>query len=321
MKRIKFSLIKLIFSILVTFVILYFLFAQLGISNLALLITSPYIFLLTLILFPLIELINVFRYARAFEIKFNLKLFSLSNFANMVVGIMPMRVGEISYVYGLKKYFEVNYANGVKKLFLVRIADLLVIYILLITSSLFVAVSIAQEIIYFVSILFLAAFLGLGIFSIIAAKYSVSKRLKKYPKISKLVLIIEESVLEAFKIKKRKLALIFILSLVYWLLRLLMGFAVLYALGVQLDFFVISFIGLALLFIDIIPIRTVANFGIFEAGFAYFLVQLGYGYAFALNKTLIFHIAIFIPTIIYGLIGYALLKLDKQKTSKTKTSR
>jgi len=313
MKKFNVHLIKIIFSVIITFIILYFLFIQLGLYNISLLTASPYAFLLTIILFPLIELINVFRYSSAFELKFSFKLFNLSNFANMIIGVMPMRVGEISYIYGLKKYFGMNYKNGIKKLFLVRIADLAVIYLLLISSSLFVVLSIAQEIIYFISILFLILFLGIGIFSLITIKYSISKRLKRYPRLRTIVLVIEETIFQAFKIKKRKLILIFILSLAYWLLRILMGFAVLYMLGVQLDFFIVVFISLALLFIDIIPIKTVANFGLFEAGFAYFLVQLGYSSIIALNKTLLFHIAVFIPAIIYGLIGYVLLKFSKKK--------
>ena len=310
------SIIKMVFSAAVTILLIYLLFGQLGLPNLSLLTAAPHVFLFTLIFFPIIELVNVFRYSRAFEVKFCFKLFNLSNFANMIVGIMPMRVGEISYVYGLKKYFAVNYSKGVKKLFLVKVADLAVIYLLLLTSSFFVAISIAHEFMFYVSLFFIIIFLGLGAFTLAAAKFSISKRLKKYPKIAKLIRLIEESVLQAFKIKKRKLAVIFLLSLIYRLLRLLMGFVVLYMIGVQLDVFVVIFIGLAILFIDLIPIRTLANFGLFEAGFAYFLVQLGFDYAFALNKTLIFHIVIFIPSIVYGSIGYLLIKIGKSKNKK-----
>jgi hypothetical protein len=63
-----------------------------------------------------------------------------------------------------------------------------------------------------------------------------------------------------------------------------------------------------LLLIGLFPIKTFADFGIFEGGWAYFLVLVGFNYQDVLPIIINFHILSLLPAIIYGFIGWLMLK-------------
>jgi uncharacterized membrane protein YbhN (UPF0104 family) len=118
---------------------------------------------------------------------------------------------------------------------------------------------------------------------------------------------------EVSNIKIRTVIILLGLSFVYWLIRNFMGYVIITSLGIPLDFITVIFINSVLILIAMIPIQTFAGFGLFEATFAYFLVQMGYQYEAIMPVLLMFHLIIFIVMIIYGAYGFLSLRFMRTK--------
>jgi uncharacterized protein (TIRG00374 family) len=109
----------------------------------------------------------------------------------------------------------------------------------------------------------------------------------------------------------RRIFILLLFTLIYWLLRIVMGYIILYSLGLKVGFIPIIFINGITILISLIPIQTIAGFGIFEFSWGYLLSQMGYVYDSILPIILVLHIIIFLTTALYGLIGFFILLLKK----------
>ena len=129
----------------------------------------------------------------------------------------------------------------------------------------------------------------------IDSRFKFIKRLDKYLKTTK-------KALKEIRIKSIFVPLV--LTFVYWIVRMYMGYFILSSLGLKINFISIIFINGVTMIVSLIPIQTFAGFGIFEGSWAYLLTQLGYNSVEVLPKILTFHIVIVLITIIYGVLGF-----------------
>ena len=148
----------------------------------------------------------------------------------------------------------------------------------------------------------------LGLLLII--RLGLSKRIKNV-RVSKILDIIEIEIKNNSQIHLMRDSQIFFTSILYWFTRLLMGYFILNMLGINLSFFTISFISLAVFMLGLIPIQFFAGFGITEAGFLFFLLQFGFKYETTLMTVLMYHIYLLIPIVFFGLAGLVWLKPQK----------
>jgi uncharacterized membrane protein YbhN (UPF0104 family) len=297
--------IKLAFSIILTLILLFFLFRNIEFSNIDFSIINLSILLAPLALFFFIKIINTFRYARIYGLKPDKKLFLFMCYSNMMLSIIPFRLGELSYIHGLKKYFKKDYGESTEKLILVRFVDYIVVYLLMLVSSIYVSTQVTQGVVKIISIFFIfSLILSLGIiYALSFNSFNIKNK-----KLSKVASTIKKGSQNILKVSKKEALILFGFTFLYWLIRLLMGFIILLLLGIDLQFFLVVFVSLVLLLVGLLPIQTFMNFGIFEGGWAYFLVNVGLESSFVLPIILLYHFILVLIPIFYGLIGYFILK-------------
>ena len=159
-----------------------------------------------------------------------------------------------------------------------------------------------SAIINFISLFFVSSLLFLFIFIFVFLKLNITRKVKS-EKIKDIFISIENE-MKSFSTKNIYFLLLLLsVSLIYWFLRLFMGYLVLNMLGINLSFFTISFISLSVFILSLIPLYFVAGFGITEVGFLFFLTQLSFEYNSTLIIILIYHIYLLIPVLVYGIVG------------------
>ncbi|MDK2907726.1 MAG: glycosyltransferase 2 family protein [Candidatus Woesearchaeota archaeon] len=307
---------KFAISLFATGIIVYLLFRKIDISTLVKLSREGFVALgFSTFLFFLIKMVNTFRYSKLYNLKAGIKLFSLLSYSNLMLNIFPFRTGEISYIRGFKKYFNIRYSEGLNKLVLLRFIDYLVIYIIFLISSICVYNNVEERILELVSLFFvisLVFFFGF-IYFITSKKVSFNFKSKKINNILKTIRI---GIKDIRKIPMNVGYVIVSLSFLYWILRLISGYVVLRFLGLNIPFSYLTFVSLLLLLIGILPIRSFLGFGIFEGGWAYFLIPLGYQYDLILPLVLQYHLILLIPSIIFGAFGFFILRIISKLSDK-----
>jgi len=267
---------------------------------------TPLSIFIPILLFPIIKIINSFRFSQLYKVKFGLKLISLLSYSNMMLSIIPFRAGEFSYIHGFKKYFDIDYGKGTSKLFLVRFADYITVYFIFLISSFYVASNISNEIVKLISIIFFVSLIIFGLCLFIIKKISSNKINNLF--VGNILNNINHGIDEITKTNNKDVLILLFLSFLYWFARLIMGFLILITLNLHLDFLTYSFFSLILLLIGLIPVKSFGDFGIFEGGWAIFLVNLGFNYEEVLPIIFQYHLILFFIPITYGVIGFLILK-------------
>lgn len=99
------KIIKLILSLLITFLFLYYVFYKVGFSSVYELFVkvSPVSVFIAFILYLLSYIARTFRWSLTLDIKDFKKLFKLTVYNTFFNIILPFRTGEVSFFYILKK--------------------------------------------------------------------------------------------------------------------------------------------------------------------------------------------------------------------------
>lgn len=276
-----------------------------------------WVIIIPFLIYPLIKIINTLRYSTLFKINNFLKVFSILNYCNLILNIIPFRLGEYSYVVQLNSNFHIPKVQGLNILVLIRIADYLVIYLLFIISSLYIGYNAKNELIGTISIFFASSLIIITIF-ILVLYFILKSQLLSRSKISQLDIIevyLKKGISGISEITKEQLVKGFVLTIIYWLLRLIMGYIVLNLLGINLGVFDVIFISLTIQLVGMLPINTFAGFGTFEATGTILLNQYGFNTSDATTAFLKFHILTLIPMIFYGIGCWIILRLKYQSTS------
>lgn len=261
-----------------------------------------------------VKIINTYRYKFFFEIKRFTKPFLVLCFSNFMLNILPFRAGELSYIQMFKKYFDINYEKSVTRLIVMRGFDYIAVVTLFALSVFFVGLSVVKENIkienvYF-NILFIFGVIFIGyicyriFFLLIKKSNPIALRILKYFRIF---------IKNIHDLSKKDLIRLLIMSLIYWFLRILMGYLILLILGINPGFWVIVFISMVLMVVDSLPIRTAGGFGIFEGGWTLLLGYWGYQGGDVFLKILVFHFLILISAVFFGAVARSILSL-KYKT-------
>ena len=295
--------VKFIFSIIFSVIILAILFIKFDLSKLDLSKIKPSLIIIPFIFYFFIKLINTVRYSNVYKIPNKPKLFWILCYSNLMLSLIPFRLGEFSYISNFKREFNKTYKEAAQKLILIRFIDYVAIYILLLISSIYVSTQIKDGLIGIISLFFVISLIIFFGFVYIVG-FTKSNFGIKSKKLNKIILVIKEGFREMLKISKLDFFKLFFLTFMYWGIRLVMGYLILILLGIKISFYSAVFISLLLLLLGLFPIQTYMNFGTFEAGWVYFLINLGYEYSQILPMILIYHITLMIPPIIYGILGF-----------------
>jgi uncharacterized protein (TIRG00374 family) len=157
--------------------------------------------------------------------------------------------------------------------------------------------------------------LGLVIFLIIFL-FNKNKLIKENKYYQKILIFFQETKRELRNASKKSIVVLLSQSFIYWSLRIFLSFLIFNFLGLNLSFFLVAFVSLLLLLIGLFPIKTFADFGVFEGGWAYFLVLIGFEYQEILPVIINLHILLILPIIVYGFGGWLLLKFYSKSKFK-----
>lgn len=295
--------VKYILSILAASLVLYFLFQGISFSEMKKIFYFDWtVIVATLVIFGIIKLLNTLRFSLVYGIPLSVKLYSLLCYANLILSLFPFRLGEVFYITELQKLTSSKYSEVTAKLIRVRLYDYITIYLLLMISGVYVYAQFSSVIKAVSAVFVLSLIFGLvGVFAVVKLRLSEKVKLGK---ISRFISIIETELQNNSKINLRKDSKVLGVSLLYWSTRLLMGYFILQTLGVNISFFTITFISLAVFMLTLVPIQFFAGFGITEAGFLFFLTQLGFEYNSTLTTLLTYHLYLLIPVIGFGFFGF-----------------
>ncbi|MDZ7611993.1 MAG: lysylphosphatidylglycerol synthase transmembrane domain-containing protein [Candidatus Moranbacteria bacterium] len=267
----------------------------------------------SLVMFIGVKALNTARYSFVYNIKKSGLLFWILCFCNFMLTLIPFQLGEYSYVKYFREKFGVNRMKGANKLILIRVFDYAAVYLLFLLSSFFVVAEVKNKIIFYISLATIAGLVAGAVGLFVVNKFKNSKRLRNWRLTGKFIEFFSITKKEFTENSKKTFAALFFYSLIYWLSRLVFGYVIFLMLGLKIGLGLFIFVSLLLLLVNLLPIKTFANFGIFEGGWAYFLVSVGYEYNDVLPTIVNYHILMLLPVFVYGFLGLLYIKKAERK--------
>jgi glycosyltransferase 2 family protein len=298
---------KIIISIVVTFVLMYFLLSFISFSDLKdsiLKLSLPFI-LLALFFYLSAYVFRTLRFLVFLKKDLSFKeLFPVVCIHNLMNYIIPARMGELSYFYLLKRK-KIGFGKSVASLAVVRFFDLFVVALFFFFSLLFMknVPESLNGIIFLVAILMglLLIFLLISplIYKHFSSKFDCSK--------NKLVKRLKEIYDALFVIKsKSTIFVLFLLSFLTWFSLYSMTYIFLLDLGIQFSIWqaiiVISFPLLA----SVLPIYGIGGYGTTEAAWLIPFLAFGIPKEIAIANGFVIHTIHFVFILLFGLVGYIL---------------
>lgn len=240
------------------------------------------------------------------------KMLRLSLASSLASQILPLKLGELSYVYLLKKDYRAPIAQGLSSLMIIRIFDLLAI------SLLFLVISLATGLpeglsVYFYSILAFVAVLLLVVVALLALSRNGPAvlgflfrfgALEKASLIQKLRKGLEGVFADLSQYTGREYLEWTLLAVLEWSVNYAVYHVILLGAGLTPTFFDtvvgVTFAALA----SVLPINSFGNFGTQEAGWATGLVLLGYSQTVAINSAFATHLLSLLFMLVFGGVSW-----------------
>ena len=235
-----------------------------------------------------------------------LRMLRLSLASSLASQLLPLKLGELSYVYLLKREYRSPVAQGLSTLMLIRLFDMLAVALLFVAFALLVRLP-ASLSLYFYSIL---AFVGLLLALILALLFGARfvepllaylfrfRWVRRVPYLFKLRGMLAGVALDLQRYSPRAYAEWTVLAALEWLVNYFTYHVLLIGIGLQPALFTtvvtVTFAALA----SVLPINSFGSFGTQEAGWATGLVLLGYRQEVAITSAFAAHLLI---------LGYILL--------------
>jgi len=311
------KLIKIILSVFITMIILYFLFSKVEISTLWEALSSLPIKLIIggFFIYLLVYIIRTLRFHVLIRGMLSIKnLFSIVCIHNLFTQMIPARLGELSYIYMLKKR-KVPLKINLSSLTIARIIDFIMLSILFFFGI--YSTPLIKQNFYLLFIIILLLFILITIFLLITVfrPEKVIILIKPFKKRIKhnfflsLINKLEETLYE-FKILKSKksVSLILLSSLALWLSMYAFGYVFLIFLFPDLTLSNIALVVSLPGFISILPIHGIGGYGTTEVGFMFPLLLFNISVSDAIIAGFIVHSVQVVFLIIFGFFGLLYFK-------------
>ncbi|MBN2367897.1 flippase-like domain-containing protein [Candidatus Woesearchaeota archaeon] len=314
MKRNSFFRISV--SIVLTVLLVYLLLTQINISDLTKILNNMPLQTLATALgfYGVAYIFRTFRFWILLEkkIKFN-RLFNIVCIHNFFNGLLPMRTGELSFVYlvskeGFKK------TQGVAAVFIARFFDFIVIFFLF---GLTTTISGAYDNIFLIAGIMSLIFIAVGLMMIsLGNKYLSLFKRRKLLKYKIYAYIIEkvDDTLGHLKIMNFKKLPIFISSLMIWISNYIMSYIIINAMGVNIEAYkaviVFSFTSI----VSGLPINGILGFGTQEASWSVAFLFFGVAKEIAISSAFGFHLINILYFFLFGILGLACRNFRKIKS-------
>lgn len=264
--------------------------------------------------FPFLILANFFRACR-----FNMlsqkplashRLFNIVCVHDFLLNVLPLRTGEFSYLYLMKRNSQMPVTEGLSSLIISRFFDFLIISLLFLISMSMVLV---REIKFFEQIsLYFSIFLVLltaAIFSILFfrnALYGLAGKIFKKTFIQRKIgeFLISMQILKSAKI----ILFSATASLLIWLSAFLAFFFIVQSIGFNLNFLEIIFVFSLPLLLSALFIQGIGGLGTLEASWAAGLIALGIVKETAVASSFVIHAVVLFFLLILAIFGFLNLR-------------
>ena len=266
-----------------------------------------------------------FRLIMDVDIKLH-RLVSIIALQAFFTNILPMRTGELSYVYLLKQKEEVSTTKSVASLMSASIIDILLILVLIFSTAWHFKGLLAEKLSY--SLFFwLPLLLIFAILSVVAAPIFAPKACCRIVKkitiigenikvklLSRLVEKFVELLRELTNISfDTRLAGIVIFSIANLGIRFAMQCYLVRAMQIDLGVLEIIFALSFTAFFNMFPIQSFGNFGAVEAPWTLALLQLQVSKDLAIISVFSLHLLTIFYCVILGVYGFASIRVEGQK--------
>jgi glycosyltransferase 2 family protein len=305
----------IILTILITIVLLTLLFTQVQLVDLITTIENinPVFLLIGFILYTCSYIFRAWRFHLLLNKEVSIKdLFNIGCVHNMMNSLLPVRTGELSYIYLLKKVNSRTTGEGIASLLVARIFDFIAITLLFFISFLFAQELLTELVqIIWILLIFLLCMVFL-LLMVIYAKEPVRLLkiilkitwLEKFSFSNYIMKIFEESNKSIEKIHTKNLFIqVLLLSLTVWFLNDLIVFFLLKGMDINLPLQIVVLGATFSLLSMIIPIQGIAGFGTQEGFWVFAFAPLGLPLDKAISTGFVFHIVIIMYFLILGAVG------------------
>lgn len=248
-------------------------------------------------------------------------LFRIVCVHNMVNSVLPARMGELSYVYLLKKMHQRSIGDGVATLVVARIFDFVVIVVFFLLALQFMkdTPSALVDFAWVGSIVIvgLVSLLALLLYSGRSLFYSMKTLFETFHlvrwNLGKYLLAKAEETMESFdRIKFPGLLKYFQLLLVscgIWLSLYLLIYFLVVGMGIPVGFLAVLFASTFAIISTVLPIQGIGGFGTIEGAWTIGFMLIGLTKADAISSGFGYHIVVILYFIILGIYGVLALKI------------
>ncbi len=242
---------------------------------------------------------------------------------NMFNYILPVRSGELSYVYLIKKIHGRSAGEGLATLILSRIFDYILITSLFFISFIFlrdlkmISVNvILLGIAFMVLLLFLLIwFLYKGRSSFhLLEKFFGAFRIDQHRVGDYVLRKCDETaqcIENLHETKQRMWYPLIISTLGVWLSIYTMNFVLIMAMNIQLTYIAVIFASTFAILTTVLPVQGLGNFGTLEAGWTIGFVAVGVSRDIAISTGFIYHFIIILYFLVWGIWGFFALRKHK----------
>jgi glycosyltransferase 2 family protein len=296
--------------------ILYFLLKQINFHNLVQLILQVDIsyFLLGGVLYLCKSLMRALRFKRInrrYSPRF-LEMLRMTLATSVASQVLPMKLGELSYVYLMRKQESASISYGLSSLIVIRLIDMLTISLLFVVITLIIHPAINLSI-YFQSVTWFMALLLVIIFGLLvlsAFKRANLQFLQHIPLVERLPLLKKLAIgADNFLTNLKQYTILEYIewtgiASIEWMINYFIFYVIMLGLGLAPTFFdvvvSITFASLA----SVLPINSIGNFGTQEAGWATALILLGYPKEVAIASGFATHLLTLAYMLFFGGIAW-----------------
>lgn len=240
-------------------------------------------------------------------------LFPIVCVHNMVNNISPARIGELSYVYMVRKLHDMPTADGLATLAVARILDLIVISVIFIIATLSIKdepgllVSGTPVIVGFLiaAVLLLVALAYHGRGFVKAVETGVTRLRLGNSRGAKFLLRKGEEIAENFDTMKSARTVLYCLffSAFIWITNYVLTYLLLDAMGVSLSFWTVVLGSTFVVLATILPIHGLAGFGTHEAIWTVTFMALGVSKEVAITSGFAIHVVMLTYYVALGACG------------------
>ncbi|MBI2139725.1 flippase-like domain-containing protein [Candidatus Woesearchaeota archaeon] len=295
---------------------LYFLFTQIRIGDVAALFRQIS-FLWLLGAFAVYALSYALR-----ALRFNLLLkkplgfrtmFHVVAVQTMLIDILPVRTGEFSYLYMLKKQ-KVEGSSAASSLIIGRIFDMVIIGIIFLAALVVLHIIPKALASAWITVGIFVAFLLLGLFSLVfyGDRYiAAGRKVRDFFRIGSISFIkkgltfIKHTIMEFKHVASmRKMALLFFYTALIWASQYITTYLLMLSINVPLGISVVVVSVTFMILSTLLPIQGIAGFGTLEGSWALGLVLFGVEKKLAIATALYTHLAAIFFFLLLGAVGF-----------------